>query len=436
MLGGKFDCPTISRFIETERRAKGHSRQRAQKSDSKTQRVYFLVAQGCRGSSGLDCEPFSLSLSLSACSLSGYPLELTVPTTCQAQHSLDNKMTIQNLLLVFCPSLCLSPPFLRTLIDSRTTLFETSPSISVDFIPRPSPHAPSLPPRPSQDSASTTSAPALESVLSLSSTRSASDPPRLDLPPELKDLPTFSPSNTRSVSTPASVDSLPQQVKLSPRRALIQPLPDKLPSPWTREDGVPPREDASSSPFAHTRGVIVGEPGLAISRNESRKQSLTTTASDHSSEISPISSSRSSRTPSLARVPGEGPTIDSLPPLGVVASRRNIFSTPIADRFKSNSNTSFASPPRHTDSTRPDQTSTTPVKSLVRQKGGSGGGGGFFSSSRASPVRTGPSETSSGGGGGRRQAWKRSTQFLGASSKVEGEVARSVADAIRALEGN
>lgn len=40
------------------------------------------------------------------------------------QHRSVNKMTLQNLLMVFCPSLNLSPPFLRYLIENHRNLFK------------------------------------------------------------------------------------------------------------------------------------------------------------------------------------------------------------------------------------------------------------------------------------------------------------------------
>lgn len=40
-----------------------------------------------------------------------------------ASHSSVNKMTLQNLLMVFCPSLNLSPPFLRYLAENNASLF-------------------------------------------------------------------------------------------------------------------------------------------------------------------------------------------------------------------------------------------------------------------------------------------------------------------------
>lgn len=57
-------------------------------------------------------------------------LRLTVPAfTAQLlawtdQHRAVNKMTLQNLLMVFCPSLNLSPPFLRYLIENHRNLFK------------------------------------------------------------------------------------------------------------------------------------------------------------------------------------------------------------------------------------------------------------------------------------------------------------------------
>lgn len=53
-------------------------------------------------------------------------------------------MTVQNLLLVFCPSLCLSPPFLRLLVEHRVELFSIRPDQPSSSHPGP----PALPPRP------------------------------------------------------------------------------------------------------------------------------------------------------------------------------------------------------------------------------------------------------------------------------------------------
>jgi hypothetical protein len=39
------------------------------------------------------------------------------------EHRAINKMTMQNLLMVFCPSLNLSPPFMRYLVENRSALF-------------------------------------------------------------------------------------------------------------------------------------------------------------------------------------------------------------------------------------------------------------------------------------------------------------------------
>ncbi len=47
-------------------------------------------------------------------------------------------MTLSNLLMVFCPSLSLTPPFLRQLIENHSTLFVDTTGASV----------PKLPPRP------------------------------------------------------------------------------------------------------------------------------------------------------------------------------------------------------------------------------------------------------------------------------------------------
>ena len=70
------------------------------------------------------------------------------------QHRSTNKMTMQNLLMVFCPSLNLSPPFLRYLAENHSMLFRegdashtpinniivTSPSIASMTSPKSSQH--------------------------------------------------------------------------------------------------------------------------------------------------------------------------------------------------------------------------------------------------------------------------------------------------------
>jgi hypothetical protein len=63
---------------------------------------------------------------------------LTLLSLCRAarilalthQHRVTNKMTMQNLLMVFCPSLNLSPPFLRYLAENHATLFKVTASDS------------------------------------------------------------------------------------------------------------------------------------------------------------------------------------------------------------------------------------------------------------------------------------------------------------------
>jgi hypothetical protein len=71
--------------------------------------------------------------------LSGAPSPLARLLGKTAQYSYENKMTLSNLLMVFCPSLSLTPPFLRQLIQNHSTLF-------IDTSTAP---APQLPPRPS-----------------------------------------------------------------------------------------------------------------------------------------------------------------------------------------------------------------------------------------------------------------------------------------------
>ena len=114
----------------------------------------------------------------------------------QSKFSHENKMTLSNLLLVFCPSLCLSPPFLRLLVENHSFLLDHSPATvdSNSNLNAPSSNPPILPPRPLSSSAvlPPPSNPPPPRTSPPRKKMAAVDPPRLDVRvPSTSPLPSF-----------------------------------------------------------------------------------------------------------------------------------------------------------------------------------------------------------------------------------------------------
>lgn len=254
-----------------------------------------------------------------------------------------NKMGIPNLLLVLCPTIGLSPPFLRLLIEHSSELFGTPPA-KEQAAPSPSPSPlPNLLPRPT---AATTGRKSPAPIVT------DADAPELDMPRTFPSpLPDFSVTGasprqddgwgSRPVS-PAVQDSapLPPSPTGSTRRKKAAGAAQQTQQPARRDAGVvafPPTTEAS------TTSTLLEQPPLLRQRKRSIIDLANAAFSSSSTSDKTAARSTPGSTTSLAVPPspsGQGstqPAEDVLPPAGIVAAKKHIFSTPISDRFKSTS---------------------------------------------------------------------------------------------------
>lgn len=382
----------------------------------------------------------------------------------QAKFSHENKMTLSNLLLVFCPSLCLSPPFLRLIVENHATLLDdSSRSTTTDDGPVPFPtKPPALPARPMAKVASPVPQSQQGHTRTISSV--SVDPPKLD-PPNLETspLPTFSAlapstSNTSAASGRRSQDSHGSSASTSSpaKKGGLFSRPGVLatggtsPSSWTGSVGK--RRNMSTPPSprqdSHTEGGLL----LDIAGGKKNASSVdlplgASTASGSAAAADLAVSRRASEDSQPLRSPAtEEPPADVLPPAGVVAARRHIFGTPISDRFKSTSTPTFHSFRRNSPKASPDalppaplaeSTSSSSASSLsaVKLRGGRHGGGGLFGA-KVTPMPKDLTSSSSA----KKGMWKRGSAIVGlgghgGAAGVEEGLGRTVFDAVRALEG-
>ncbi|CED82848.1 Rac GTPase-activating protein BCR/ABR [Phaffia rhodozyma] len=263
-----------------------------------------------------------------------------------ARYEEVNKMTLSNLLLVFCPSLCFSPPFLRLLVENYSVLFVTPP------LPSTVSSKPTLPPRPLGPS---------------QHTRSSSS--CLDQTAPLLELSSPCPELFSGLSRRPSRDALKEANDMW-IGDLGKPLP---PQPVGRLD-LPTDRNVDRNATGLSTGL--GRPVLKVKtteeeqkgeerQNEENKNRGIQHGSAKLAEPSrqkPVSCSK--RLPVARSVSGEREgypternvadhvtvpgiaaaattsssttsTAEKTVLTGVVASRRYLFSTPIADRFKS-----------------------------------------------------------------------------------------------------
>lgn len=363
-------------------------------------------------------------------------------------------MGIPNLLLVLCPSICLSPPFLRLLIEHSTDLFDTPPAAEPSPALAPSPV---LPPRP------TISTP-LNRDGSKSST--GSDAPELDMPrtfpsplPDFSvtessprtrhdgwSTPPLSPASTSSALTPELV-ALPTSPSGSPKQRKKTSLPTPASAKWDEGDAAAPLAESNA-------GLLLDQPTLLTRQ---RKRSIIDLANaaykglgssdKEKTRSDSVASSSASGGPPSARsnsIPEDGQQPeDILPPPGIVAAKKNLFSTPIVDRFKpsfrSHSSKSGANKTQTVDSsgaTTPQDASdsSTAVRSFRRP----GHGGLFSSSSKASktPVDDSNAGKTSEFGAKKPSLWARGNAAVSSSStsQVEAAAGKSVKAAVKALE--
>jgi hypothetical protein len=254
----------------------------------------------------------------------------------QDRHSHVNKMGIPNLLLVLCPTIGLSPPFLRLLIEHSSELFGTPPPTEQVASPTPSP-VPSLPPRLAIATPGRKSPPAIIND---------ADAPELDMP---RTFPSPLPDFSVTGASPRQDDGWGSR----PVSPAVQDSASLPPSPTSSTR----RQTQHSSQQSARRDVGVAFPsvegGPAPSLLEQppslrqRKRSIIDLAnaafsSSSSSDKTAARSTPGSTTSLAAPSPpteqqSQQPTEDVLPPAGIVAAKKHIFSTPISDRFKSTS---------------------------------------------------------------------------------------------------
>ena len=195
-------------------------------------------------------------------------------------------MTLQNVLLVFCPSLSFSAPFLRVLIEHRHSLFVNPPdaplpNVSFDeaeLLP------PVLPSRPSTSSAVT---PPVEEQVSRRSSFRRSPPKLAKRKSSLSILMSTSQSAPGPRTPPPIMERSPSVVQITPPRVELSAM--------------------STSPLPSFEGQFKPAPSLfdALDRH-------------------------------VVSAKDEVPEAAVSPPAGIVADRAKAFSTtqtPIADRF-------------------------------------------------------------------------------------------------------
>lgn len=290
--------------------------------------------------------------------------------------------------------------------------------------------------------------------------------PQLDLPPSLPTL--FSKLSYRSSKESVNLPPSPRSVK----KKTSSLNPDSgPPSPWRRHEKAFDPQDKEPASLL-TLGAPIKSPGwseqgdreiIKLVDSPKKKGSYFDLLPADGSQVN-LNSPPSSLYQPSPPLPFEQSKPDRLLPSGVVASRRHLFSTPIADRFKSTTTPHLPSL-RSTHSrnrtiaempTEPSSDSTFPTPELTRSHDSTtslnrqvrrGNGGGFFSSRGSSAslsktsgesveASTAVSKPAKGGVAKKKTMWKRSSVMVGLGTGVEDEARKSVREAVKALEGH
>lgn len=296
-------------------------------------------------------------------------------------------MGIPNLLLVLCPSICLSPPFLRLLIEHSAELFESLPQ------PEPAPASAPSPPLPPRPTATPTRA-APPSIVT------DSEAPELDMPKTFPSpLPDFSvteasprPSGgggsgggwgTRPASPGLSPHTASPELVALPLSPSGSPKRKKTSLPTSSAAAKPEAGDVAASVALDSAagsggGALLEQPPMLRQRKRSIID-LANAAFASSSDKGGAGAGRSNPTSSSSPA-AEQAVEDVLPPAGIVAAKKHMFSTPIADRFKGSSSVlpSF----RSHSSKAPKPSKTAPDAGKKPTLWGRSGGGSGTSNDR------------------------------------------------------